>query len=165
MCLDKRLTINSKYKIQAAKRLQSNSLVPLFKLRDLVAKVKLQVYHSLDVSRAVAVQDSDSEACHSSWEDEDIPALFKPLLNPLQVAIKSEVEDLDLNDQDLDPITVRVIQERVMAKLDENKKHACRSLNTYHGLFMNIYSLLSTLANVTSDSVCVYFKFSSVEIG
>ena len=44
-----------------------------------------------------------------------------------------------------------VNQERVKAKLNKNKEHAHRALNTYQGLFMNIYGLLSTLDIVTSD--------------
>ena len=48
------------------------------------------------------------------------------------MTVKTEVDELDINDlEDLDPETVRVIQERVKAKLDKNKEHACRALNTY----------------------------------
>ena len=57
---------------------------------------------------------------------------------------------------------MRLIQERVKAKLDKNKEHACRALNIYQGLFMKMYGLLLTLTNVTSDSVCVYLKLFSV---
>ena len=62
--------------------------------------------------------------------------MFKPLVVPPQVTIKTEVDELDINDlEDLDPETVSVIHERVKTKLDKNKEHAHRALNTYQGLF------------------------------
>ena len=57
---------------------------------------------------------------------------------------------------------MRLIQERVKAKLDKNQEHAHKALNTYQGLFMKMYGSLSQLANGTSDSVCVYLKLFSV---
>ena len=48
------------------------------------------------------------------------------------MTINSEVDELDINDLDnLDPDTVGKIQERVKTKLDKNKEHARRALNTY----------------------------------
>ena len=64
--------------------------------------------------------------------------MFKQLLTPPQVTINSEVDELDIDYQDLYIDIVRVIQERVKAKLDKNKEHAYRALNTYQGLFMKI---------------------------
>ena len=93
-----------------------------------------------------------------------IPAVFKPLLTPPQGTINSEVDELNINDlDDLDPDTVGKIQERVKTKLDKNKEHTRKAVNTYQGLFKKIYGLLSTLANVTSDSVRVYLKLFSVK--
>ena len=56
----------------------------------------------------------------------------------------------------------RVIQEKARAKAAKNRKHACRALTTYQDLFQQMYGSLSTLANVTSDSVHVYLKLFSV---
>ena len=94
-------------------RSQRTSLVPLFKLGELVTKVKLQVDDTLDISWAVVVP--DPEAGYPGWGEEDVPAVFKPLLAPPQVTVNSEVDELDIDDQDLDSNTVRVIQERVKA--------------------------------------------------
>ena len=55
-----------------------------------------------------------------------------------------------------------MIQERVKAKLVKNRKHAHRALFINQSLFQKMYGSLSTLANVTSDSVCVYLKLFSV---
>ena len=43
-------------------RSQRTSLVPLFKLRDVVTRVKMQVDDTLDSSRAVVILDDDPEA-------------------------------------------------------------------------------------------------------
>ena len=56
----------------------------------------------------------------------------------------------------------RVIQEKARAKAAKNRKHANRALTTYEGLFWQVYGSLSTLANVTSNGVCVYLKLFSV---
>ena len=78
------------------------------------------------------------------------------------MTIKAEVDELDIIVQDLDSNTVKVIQERVKAKLDRNKEQVNRVLNFYQGVFKKLYGLLATLANVTRNSVHVYLKFFSV---
>ena len=60
-------------------RFQRASLVPLFKIGDLVTKVKIQVHDTLDGSGAVVVADGDPEAGYSGWGEEAVPAVFKPL--------------------------------------------------------------------------------------
>ena len=89
----------------------------------MVTKVKLQVDDALDISGAAVVPDGDPEAGYPSWGEEDVLAVFKPLLIPPQVTINSEVDELDIDYQDLDSDTVRVIQKRVKAKLDKNREH------------------------------------------
>ena len=112
---------------------------------------------TLDISGAVVIPDDNPEAGFTGWGEEDVPAVFKPLVVPPQVTIKTEVDELDLNDlEGLDPEMERVIQERVKAKLVKNRKHTHRALITYQGLFQQMYGSLSTLANVTSDSVYVF---------
>ena len=51
-----------KTKMFASMRSERTSLVPLFKLRDLVTKVKLQVDDTLDISGAAVILDGDPEA-------------------------------------------------------------------------------------------------------
>ena len=45
-------------------RSKRTSLVPLFKLRDLVTKVKLQVDDTLDISGAAVILDGDPEVAY-----------------------------------------------------------------------------------------------------
>ena len=64
----------------------------------------------MDISGAVVVPDGDPEAGYPGWGEEDVPAVFKPLLAPPQVKVKSKVDELDIeNLDDFDPETVRVI--------------------------------------------------------
>ena len=75
----------------------------------------------------------------------------------------AEVDELDHSDlEGLDPGIAERIQEKAKAKASKNKKHASRALLTYQGFFQQMHGFLSTLANVTSDSVCVYLKLFSV---
>ena len=53
-------------------------------------------------------------------------------------------------------------QEKAKAKLDANKEHALKTVVFSQGLFIKMYDSLSSLANVTSDSICVYLKLFSV---
>ena len=89
----------------------------------------MQVDDTLDSSGTVVIPDGDPEAGCFGWGEEAVPAVFKPLQTTPQVTIKAEVDELDISDQDLDPNTVKVIQERVKAKLDKNKEYAYRTLN------------------------------------
>ena len=57
---------------------------------------------------------------------------------------------------------VKTIQKRAKAKLEKNKEYTCGAVVYSQVLFMKVYDLLSQLANVTSDSVCVYLKLFSV---
>ena len=89
--------------------------------------------------------------------------MFKPLLVHPQVAIQFELNKLDINDiQGLNPKVERLIKEKVKDKLDKNKDHAYKELNTYLGHFRKLYDNLRKLANFISDSVCLYLKLFSV---
>ena len=58
---------------------QKTSLVPLFKLGDMVTRVKMQVDDTLDSSGAVVIPDDDPEAGYSGWGEEAVSRVFKPL--------------------------------------------------------------------------------------
>ena len=89
--------------------------------------------------------------------------MFKSLLVPPQLDLMFEPDELDLDDiQDLDPEFKRMIYEGVEVKLNNNKDHAYKALNTYQGHFKKLYNDLRELANVTSDNFCVYLKLFSV---
>ena len=102
-------------------RSKRTSLVPLFKLRYEVTTVKMQVDYTLDSRGAVVILDDDSEAGYSSWGEEAVSAVFKPLQSPPPIYMPTEEDELQLDDLDLDPDTVLKIPERAKAKLDKNK--------------------------------------------
>ena len=85
-----------KNKMFASMRSQRTCLVPLFKLGDLVTKIKMKVDGTFGGREAVVFLDSDLEAGYSGWGEEAVPAVFKPLQIPPQVAIKAEVNELDI---------------------------------------------------------------------
>ena len=97
-------------------RSQRTSLISLYKLRDVVTRVKIKVDDTLDSSEAVFVLDDDPEAGYSGWGEEAVSAVFKPLQSPPQIDIKTEDDELKLDDLYLDPDTLLTIQERAKAK-------------------------------------------------
>ena len=113
-----------KNKMFASMRSQRTSLVPLFKLWNMVTRVKMQVDDTLDSSGAVVVPDDNPEAGFSGWGEEAVSAVFKPLQSPPQIDIPTEDDELQLDDLELDPDTVLKIQERAKAKLDKNMEHS-----------------------------------------
>ena len=73
---------------------------PLFKLRDMVTKVKIQVDETLDSSGAIVIPDDDSEAGYSGWGEKAVSTVFKPLPSPPQIDIQTEYDELQLDDLD-----------------------------------------------------------------
>ena len=139
---------------------QITSLVPLFRLSDSVTQVKQRVEKTLDICGAVVIPEGNPEAGYTGWEEEDVPAIFKPLMVPPQVPIRQEEDELDLTDiEGLDPQIAELIQEKARAKATLNRKHA---VHTYGGLFHEMYGYLACLANVTRNSVRMYLRLFSV---
>ena len=115
---------------------QRTSLVPLFRLRYQFAQVKQHVDETLDICGAAVIPEGNPEAGFSGWGEEDVPAIFRPLLTSPQVPLWQEEDELDLSDiEGLDPQIVELIQEKARVKAALNRKHAKRALHTYEGLF------------------------------
>ena len=75
-----------KNKMMASIRSQRTSLVPLFKLRGAVTRVKMQVDDILDGSGVIVVPDDDPKVVYSGWgEEAAVSAVFKPLQSPLRL--------------------------------------------------------------------------------
>ena len=65
---------------------------------------------TLDISGAAVVPDGNPEAGYTGWGEENVPAIFKPLLVPPQAPIRQEEDELDLTDiKGLDPQIVELI--------------------------------------------------------
>ena len=109
-------------------RSQRTSLISLYKLRDVVTRVKIKVDDTLDSSEAFFVLDDDPEAGYSGWGEEAVSAVFKPLQSPTQIDIKTEDDEPQHNDFDLNSDTVLMIKERAKAILDKNKEHTHRAV-------------------------------------
>ena len=70
---------------------QRISLVLLFRLTDHIAQVKQQVNKTVDISGAVVVPEGHPEAVvNPSWGEDDVPAIFRPLLSSPKVPLIQE---------------------------------------------------------------------------
>ena len=78
---------------------QRTSLVPLFRLLDKVVQVKQTVDDTLDMSGAVVTPEDHPEAGpNPGWGEEDVPAIFRPLLSSPDLPLEQEESDeLDLS--------------------------------------------------------------------
>ena len=88
--------------------------------------------------------------------------MFKPLQSPPHIDICIKDDELQLDGLDLNPDTVKIIQERAKAKLEVNKEHSCKAIAFSQGLFMKMYESFSSLGNVTCNNIRVYLKLFSV---
>ena len=76
---------------------QRTALVPLFKLLDRLVEVKQKVDDTLDMSKAVVAPVSHRDVSpNPGWGEENVPAMFRPLLSSPEVTLVQEEEDLDL---------------------------------------------------------------------
>ena len=74
------------------------------------------------------------------------------------MSLEQEADDeLDLSDiEGLDQQVIAWIQQKARDKAVQNGKHARQALNTYDGLFRQMYRALANFANCTSDSVQIF---------
>ena len=144
---------------------QRTSLVPLFRLLDKVVQVKQMVDDTLDMSGAVVTPEGHPEAGpNPGWGEDDVPAIFRPLLSSPDMPLEQEDDDeLDLSDiEGLDQQVIEHIQQKARDKATLNREHAYKALNTYDGLFCQMYHALADFANGTSDSVWIFLQLYSI---
>ena len=101
---------------------------------------------------------------NSGWGEDDVPAIFRPLLSSPDVPLEQEENnELDLSDiEGLDQQVIEHIQQKARDKAVLNRQHAYKALNTYDGLFCQIYCALADFTNCTSDSVWIFLQLYSV---
>ena len=129
---------------------QRTSLVPFFRLTDHITQVKQQVDETLDISGAVVVPEGHPEVgVNPGWGEDDVPAIFRPLLSSPKVSLEQEADDeLDLSDiKGLDQQVVARIQQKARDKAVQNRQHAYKALNTCDGLYRQMYHALANFAN------------------
>ena len=74
---------------------QRTSLVPLFRLLDKIAEVKQKVDDTLNMSEAVVAPEGHPEAGpNPGWGEDDVPAIFRPLLSSPYVPLEQEDDDI-----------------------------------------------------------------------
>ena len=114
----------------------------------------------MEICRAVVVPEA---SVNPGWGEADVPAIFRPLLSSPKVQLDQEIDELDLsNIEGLDQQVVAQIQQKAKDKAVLNRKHAFKALNTYDGLFCQMYCALANFANGTSDSVQIFLRLYSV---
>ena len=78
-----------KTKMFGSLKSQRTSLVPLFWLLDKVAQVKQMVDDTLDMSKAVVAPEGHPEVGpNPGWGEDDVPAIFRPLLSSPKVPLE-----------------------------------------------------------------------------
>ena len=87
---------------------------------------------TLDMSKAVVTPEGHHEVGpNPGWGEEDVPAIFRPLLSPPKVPLEREEDELDLPDNDgLPQAVIDHIQEKAREKAALNREHAYRVINT-----------------------------------
>merc|ERR1711867_9939 len=107
-----------KTKMFGSLKSQRTSLVTLFKLLDKVAEVKQMVDDTLDMSKAVVTPEGHSGVGpNSGWGEDDVPAIFRPLLAPPEVLLEKEDDELDLSHIDgLPEDVIEHIKEKASGK-------------------------------------------------
>ena len=145
-------------------RAQRSALVPLFKLLDTIVEVKQKVDDTLDMSKAVVAPVGHPDAApNPGWGEDDVPAIFRPLLLSPEVTLELEEEELDLSDIDnLPPEVMEHIQMKAREKAALNRGHAEKAIRARNSLFCNMYRSLANLANSTSDTIQIFLRLYAV---
>ena len=145
-------------------RSQRTSLVPLFKLLDKVAEVKQTVDDTLNMSKAVVASVSHPDvAPNPGWGEDDVPALFMPLLIHPEVSLEQEDKDLDLSEIDgLAPEVIAIIQGKARDRAALNREHAEKAIRATNGLFVNMYRSLADFGNYTRNAISTFMLLYAV---
>ncbi len=130
-------------------RAQRTALVPLFKLLDRSVEVKQKVDDILDMSKAVVAPVGHPDVGpNPGWGEENVPAMFRPLLFSPEVTLVQEV---------------LVLTTSLQKSLARYKMEACEraALNREH---TNMYQSLADLTNNTSDTIRIFMRLYAVSL-
>ena len=144
---------------------QRTSLVPFFKLLEKVVQVKQTLDDMLDICEAVvAPEDHPEVGSNPGWGEKDVPAIFRPLLSSPNMLLKhDETDELDLSGlEGLNLQVIEYIQDKAREKLALSRDYTYEALNTYDGLFRQMYHALADFANGTSDIVWIFLQLYSI---
>ena len=110
---------------------------------------------TLDISKAIVAPVGHPEAGpNPGLGEENVPAMFRPLLSSPEVVLEQEEDELDLSGiEGLSQEVIDHILIKVREKAALNRDHAHRAFSTGDGLFRHMYCALSYFTNNTSNSV------------
>ena len=109
-----------KTKMFGSLKAQRTTLVLLFKLLDRIVEVKQKVDDTLDMIKAVVAPFSHPDVGpNPGWGEENVPAMFRPLLSSPEVTFVQEEEELDLSD--IDNLSPEVIDQIQMKGREKDK--------------------------------------------
>ena len=113
---------------------------------------------TLDMSKAVIAPVGHLDvAPNTVWGEDDVPAMFMPMLIYPKVSLEQEEEDLDLSGIDsLTPEVITIIQGRAKDRDTLNRAHAEKAIKANNGLFVNIYRSLADFSNYTSNAISTF---------
>ena len=119
---------------------------------------------TLDISKAVVAPEGHHEVGPSpGWGEEDVPAIFRPLLSSPEVPLSEEEDKSDLSGiEGLPPQVIEHIQQKSREKAVLNREHAYRAINTKDVLLSHMYCALADFANCTSNSVWIFLRLYSI---
>ena len=92
---------------------------------------------TLDMSKAVVAPVSHPDvAPYPGWGEDNVPAMFMPLLIHPKVTLVQEDEELDLSDIDnLPPEAIAQIQAKARDRAAQNREYAEKAIRASNGLF------------------------------
>ena len=119
---------------------------------------------TLDMSKAVVAPVGHPDvAPNPGWGEDDVPAIFRPLLISPKVTLEQEDEDLDLSDIDnLPPEVNDLIQMKARERAALNRGHAEKAIRARNGLFCNMYPSLADFTNSTSNAIQIFLHLYTV---
>ena len=108
---------------------------------------------TLDMSKAVVAPVGHPEVGpNPGWGEENVLAMFRPLLSSPEVVLEQEEDELDLSGiEGLSQEVIEHIQQKAREKAALNRKHAYRAINTGDGLFHYMFHTLADITNNTSN--------------
>ena len=118
-------------------------------------ELRQQVNDTLDMSKAVVAPVGHPDvAPNPGWGEDNVPAMFRPLLIHPKVTLVQEDEELDLSDIDnLPPEVIVQIQTKARDRATLNRQHADKAIRVTNGLFCKMYWSLADFNNYTSDAI------------
>ena len=119
---------------------------------------------TLDMSKAIVAWVGHQDvAPNPGWREDNVQAMFMPLLIQPEMSLEQEEEDTDFSDiNNLPPEVIAHIQAKARDRAAENREHAEKAIRATNGLFCNMYWSLAEFGNYTSDDISILMRLYAV---